>query len=99
MTNFLRFSEVQSNVGEFTAQEVILGIKDSFLINHILLLGKYMKAKKICLSNDVLFLKLMIDKGSERYILGNLGKERLYRDKWGVIDNKVHRDQGGVGLC
>lgn len=89
--HFMASSGMIEDVPTLKMEHVIFGTKGAPLVNHIILIGKLMILRNISLSSDVLFMKLLVDKNTEKLIATTSGFERAYHKKWGYVEILLHR--------
>ena len=89
-------SGIAPDLPHFTRKQVIFGVDGSAMLNHVIMIGKFMIAKKAFLSTDVLFSKLLTDKQTEMVIAFNLNKEREYMGKWEEIEQVLESDRDQI---
>ena len=76
---------IVQNISVFDKKVVILGCKESLIVNHIVILGKKMIAMKYRLLIEILLNMLKRDKEKEMYIAIKKGKMHDYDSKWAKL--------------
>ena len=80
---------IVQNISVFDKKVIILGCKESLIVNHIIILGKRMIAMKYRLSIEILLNMLKRDKEKEMYVAFKKGKMHDYDSKWAKLANAL----------
>ena len=93
----MKDSRIAPDLPPFSGKQIILGETDTKIINHIILIGKMMIYHNSQLSVDVLLIKLLLDKNTEKLIALTESRGRGFQKKWSALQSLLINDQQNAG--